>query len=197
MNGLISNKNRYLVILIAALMAMVYFLPVWKIKMGGNQFPEPLVIKIWVDRITGATDYDLYTINDFNHYVGMKKIYPDSIPELKIMPYILAFMIFGAVITIFHRRLYMVYLGLINLILVGIAGMYDFYRWLHNFGTDMDTSAPLYSKDVDFQPPMIACKKILNVTTCSWPHIGAWILIASLAILVYIIYSERKSHEKA
>ena len=192
MNQPITKKNRNLVIVVAALMALVYILPLWKIKMGGNQFPEPLVIYIWAQKITGGTDYDLYTINDFNHYVGMKKIHPESIPELKYMPYILAFMIFGAVVTIFHNRLYMIYLGLINLLLVGAAGMFDFYRWLHDYGSDMDTTAPLYNKDVSFQPPLIACKKILNVTTCSWPNAGAYLLILSIGILGYIIYTENK-----
>ena len=192
MNQPITQKNRNLVIVVAALMISVFFLPLWKIRMGGNQFPEPLIVNIWVDKITGGTDYDLYTINDFNHYVGMKKLKPDSIPELKYMPYILAFMILGAVVTIFHNRLYMVWLGLVNLLLVGIAGMVDFYKWLYDYGTDMDTTAALYNKDVDFQPPLIACKKILNVTTCSWPNAGAFLLIFSIGILGYIIWSENK-----
>lgn len=164
--------------------------------MGGRQFPEPLEILINVDTIKGGTEEDIYTINDFNHYIGMKKIKRDSIPELKIMPYILAWMIFGGIITLFYRKVFMIYLGVIDACFVGIAGLFDYYKWLHNFGTDLDKSAPLFNPDTDFQPPLFACKDILNVTTCSWPHFGSYLLFISLALLLYIIYYEKKERKE-
>lgn len=188
-----QRSSSYAIIAVLLLMGIVYVIPIWSIRMGGVQFTEPLKVYIWVNKITGGTDVDLYTINDFNHYVGMRKIQPDSIRELTYMPYLLAYMLAGALFTLWRRRVYLVVLGLLNLCLVGFAGIWDFWRWLHSFGTELDTTAPLYSKDVDFQPPMFACKDILNVTTCSWPHVGAIFLLASMLLLGYILYNEYQS----
>ncbi len=174
-------------------MSLVYVVPIWYIEMTGRQFIEPLSIYIWVHKITGGADFDIYTINDFNHYIGMKKIKPDSIPELRYMPFVLAYMIGGALFTLLYRKLYMIILGIINIFLVGAAGLYDFYQWLHDYGTDLDKTAPLYDQSIDFQPPLFACKDILNVTTCSWPYFGAHFLFLSAGILIYIVWHERRS----
>ena len=187
-----SKRSTVLLLIVIVLMSLVYVAPIWYIQMGGRQFVDPLQIYIWVNKITGGTDTDLYTINDFNHYIGMQKIKAESIPELRYMPFILAYMLLGGLITLVHRKIYMIILGLVNLILVGIVGLYDFYKWLHNYGTKLDTSAPFYDKTVDFQPPIFACKDILNVTTCSWPHIGSLFLFASIGILIYLVIYENK-----
>ena len=188
----ISTLSWRLLLLILVLMTAIYFLPIWYIQMGGMQFMQPLSIYIWINKITGGTDVDLYTINDFNHYIGMKKIYPESIPELAYMPYILGYTLLGALVTLWHRRVYMLWLGLLNLFLVSFAGIWDFWRWLYNYGTDLDTKAPLYDKSVDFQPPIFACKEILNVTTCSWPHWGGVFLTLSISLLIFILFLEYK-----
>lgn len=108
------------------------------------------------------------------------------------MPFVLAYMIIGGILSLFYKKFFMILLGIFNTIVVGITGLYDFYAWLHDFGTDLDTRAPLYSKDVDFQPPIIACKEILNVTTCSWPYFGSIFLFITMGILCFIAYNELK-----
>ena len=191
-----SSQSRKALVVIILLMFLVYFLPIWVINMGGVQFTEPLKIYIWAHKITGGTDVDLYNINDFNHYIGMKKIDSKSIPELNYMPYILAYMILGALVTFFYKKMYLLLLGLCNLILVGLAGFYDFWIWLHDYGTNLDTRAPLYDKNVDFQPPLIGCKGILNIETCSWPHLGGIFLFTSLFLLGSLIFYEYKKYKK-
>ena len=186
-----SGRGVVLLLSVIALMAFVYVAPLWYIQMGGRQFVEPLQIYIWVHTITGGTDVDLYTINDFNHYIGMQKIKAESIPELRYMPFVLAYMLLGGLVTLAHRKVYMIILGLVNLVLVGIVGLYDFWKWLHSYGTELDTTAPFYDKTVDFQPPIFACKDILNVTTCSWPHIGSIFLFISMGLLVYLVIYEK------
>ena len=41
---------------------------------------------IAVDKIVGEKKQDLNSINGLNHYIGMKVISPDDIPELRYMP---------------------------------------------------------------------------------------------------------------
>ena len=49
---------------------------------------------------------DLQIINRLNHYIGMKTIQPDSIQELKVMPYILRVIIFyGITVSLIKKSL--------------------------------------------------------------------------------------------
>ena len=59
---------------------------------------------IWLYTINGHHPHDLDNINGLNHYIGMKEIVPDSIPELKLMPYIMGFMILLALIAYFINK---------------------------------------------------------------------------------------------
>ncbi|MDZ4224616.1 MAG: hypothetical protein U1D33_01780, partial [bacterium] len=95
-----------------------------------------------------------------------------------------------AVVTFFYARRFMVYLGLINLTLVGLAGFYDFWRWEYNFGHNLHPDAPISIPGMAYQPPLIGCKELLNITSCSWPHAGGVILLLVGALLFYVIISE-------
>ena len=71
----------------AAAILGVFVFPLWKISLHAPQYPQGLGIDIWIHRIEGATPHDLQNINGLNHYIGMKAIVPDSIPELRFMKY--------------------------------------------------------------------------------------------------------------
>ncbi len=192
LNRTISPLYRKLILLIAVLMAFVYFVPLWHISLSAPQYPEGLSMNIYIHSVQGGTPHDLKNINLLNHYIGMDEIVEESIPELVFMPYVLAYMIFGALVTFLWPRLYMVGLGIINLILVALAGLYDFWRWEYNYGHNLNPDAPIIVPGMTYQPPLLGCKTLLNIEACSIPHIGATLLLVSLAILVYIVYMEKK-----
>src|SRR5262245_3959164 len=123
----LAQRDRFLVFLVGTMLIVLYFVPLWSIRLRAPQYPEGLGMYIWMNKITGHDEHDLQNINLLNHYVGMEKIMEESIPELQFMPYILGFMIFGAMFTLFYDRLVMVYLGILNFFLVGGAGLYDFW----------------------------------------------------------------------
>lgn len=61
----------------------LYFFPTWSIYLEAPQFPEGLGLNIWVNSIEGKAPQDhLQNINTLDHYIGMKPISPESIPEL-------------------------------------------------------------------------------------------------------------------
>ena len=188
----ISKVNRMLVGLSGLLLVAVYFLPLWQITISAPQYPDALGLNIWIDKITGMNEFDLMNINLLNHYIGMKEIDENSIIELQYMPYILYFMIFGAIVTFIFDRLVMVYLGVINSVIVFIAGLYDFWRWEYDYGHNLDPNAPISMPGMTYQPPLIGCKTILNIDACSMPHFGGWLLIIMMGLLVYILYKEKK-----
>lgn len=189
----ISKLHRYLILLVAALMVTVYFVPLWYVDLTAPQYPEGLAMYIWVDKVTGGSKHDIENINLLNHYIGMKPIMEDSIPELQFMPYVLAYMIFGAFVAFLWPKRVMIWLGIVNLFLVALAGLYDFWRWEFDYGHNLDPEAPIVVPGMTYQPPLLFCKSLLNITACSWPFIGAVFLLGGLGILVYILWKEHKA----
>ncbi|MCL5055363.1 MAG: hypothetical protein M1169_05400 [Firmicutes bacterium] len=159
------------------LLAAVYFFPMWNILLTAPQYPEGLEIHIWVNKITGGKPTDIQNINILNHYIGMAPIKPDTIPELKIIPYILGFMIIlGLTASFVGSRLFdTIWFGL--LVFLGGAGLVDFYRWEYNYGHHLNPYAPIKISGMSYQPPFIGMEHLMNITAFSYPAPGAWIAI--------------------
>jgi len=192
LKGNLSKISRYLVLVSVILLTLVFFIPIWNISLTAPQYPEGLSMNIWIYNITGGTEYDVKNINLLNHYIGMKEISKDSIPELKFMPYVLAYTILGALITFLFPKRIMVILGIVNLFLVGIVGLGDFWKWEYDYGHNLNPEAPIIVPGMAYQPPLLFCKDLLNINACSVPHAGGYSLFAVIAILVFIIWYERR-----
>jgi copper chaperone NosL len=178
-----SRVSRLLVALAALSMALVYVLPLWQIGLQAPQYPEGLGLYIAVDRIVGQQPQDLNSINGLNHYIGMKVIAPDDIPELTYMPKILAGLIALGLLTAAagKRRLLMGYAAL--LLLVSVAGLADFYKWSYDYGHNLSPEAILKIPGMTYQPPLIGSKQLLNFHATSWPASGGWVLIAAVTLV--------------
>jgi len=172
---------------LASLMIIGTFLfPIWFIKLDAPQFPEGgLIMYIWVNKITGYTEHTLDNINILNHYIGMRKIEPDSIPELKIIPGVLiAIGIFGLLAAALKKR-WMMQAWTTFFILACILGMYDFYTWLYDYGHNLDPKAPIKVPGMNYQPPLLGIKWLLNFRAASLPYTGS--LFAAISILLGLI----------
>ncbi len=192
------NKiSRGLLALSSLLLILVYFFPLWRIGLIAPQYPEGLRMFIWVNKITGGTEFDLYNINLLNHYIGMKTITPEAIPELKIMPYIIGFLIlFGFLSALLGRRV-LLYAWITIFVLLGIAGFVDFYKWEYDYGHNLDPNAPIKIPGLAYQPPLIGTKQLLNMTASSFPDVGGYIAIASLLIGFLAVLVDIKLLRKA
>lgn len=177
-----DNQKRLWMALAALLLIGVYFVPIWSISMEAPQYPEGLGMNITVDNIVGKEKNDLNNINGLNHYIGMKEIQPDSIPELKIMPFIFGFLIIsGLIIAFTGRRKWILYwLGLFALL--AIAGLADFYIWGYDYGHNLNPNAPIKVPGMTYQPPLIGSKQLLNIDATSLPHIGFYLSLLSMSI---------------
>ncbi len=176
-----SKAARWITAVAALMMIGVYFFPLWKISLDAPQYPEGLEMHIWVHQITGDRPNTLENINLLNHYIGMQPIEPDAIPELRYMPYIVVLlMIIGLIVAWAGRRKWLM-IWLLLFVIVAVIGLVDFYLWEYDYGHNLDPSAPLKLLD-SYQPPLIGYKQLLNITAGSFPHIGGWILVASLVL---------------
>lgn len=185
-----SNFSRILFVVAAILVGGIFLYPIWFIKLDAPQFPEGgLIMYIWVNKITGFSENTLNNINILNHYIGMKKIEPDSIPELKIIPVVLMVIAAFALLVAALKKKPLMIAWVALFVLAGVVGIYDFYTWLYDYGHNLDPRAPIKVPGMTYQPPLFGVEWLLNFRAASLPYTGS--LFAALSILagsIAIIY---------
>lgn len=181
-------SSRIIILVLALSLVVLYFVPLWNIALDAPQYPEGLGLQIWLNKITG----DLNTINGLNHYIGMKTIQPDSIPELKLMPYVIAFIIFTGLLVFLFNRKSLLLSWIILIIMAGAVGMYDFYSWEYDYGHNLDPTAAIIVPGMNYQPPLIGSKQLLNFNATSMPAEGGLIIFAAGVIAILVLIYEYK-----
>lgn len=167
----------------------VYYLPVWRIDLFAPQYPEGLVLKIWLNNLSGDVDI----INGLNHYIGMKKINVEMFPELTYLVYVVgAFIAYGLAIAVTGSRK-LLFSYLVVSVIGGIIAMIDFYQWGYDYGHDLDPTAPIKVPGMGYQPPLIGHKQLLNFDAYSLPESGGYIVIGAVVIagIIWIIEKRR------
>jgi copper chaperone NosL len=178
-----SRTARLLTLVAAVLLGTMYVAPVWSVRLVAPQYPEGLGMYIRLHTIEGVGEHDLDNINTVNHYIGMKTIESDAIPELKFMPWIVAGLIAAGVVVAASGRRRLLVGWLASFALLGAAGLYDFWRWSYDYGHNLDfEKAVIVIPGMSYQPPLIGTKVLLNFTATSWPALGG--LAAGIAFLL-------------
>lgn len=186
-----------IIIVAALLLTATYYLPLWSIALNAPQYPEGLGLEIWINQIKGQHDNDLNKINNLNHYIGMKKIEPESIPELTIMPWIMrTVLVLGLIAGIVGKRKLLT-IWLIVFLIVAIAGLVDFYLWGYDYGHNLDMEhAIIKVPGMSYQPPLIGSKNLLNFEAVSLPGLGGWFAIGSFLIGLTVWFFEMRKHRR-
>lgn len=179
------------------LLSLTYFIPIWHISLDAPQYPEGIGMYIWLDQITGEKPHDLANLNGLNHYIGMKKIVPDAIPELKIMPYIIGFMIFLGLMVFLLNKKWLAWIWVILFVCIIGIGLYDFYLWGYDYGHDLDPTAAIKVPGMSYQPPVFGSKQLLNFVSTSLPAIGGIVIGISLALGFISIYLDSRKGVKS
>ena len=174
--------SRLLTALAAVLLLGTFVFPLWRIELEAPQYPEGIGMLIRIDGVEGIKENDLQNINGLNHYIGMKAIEPDAIPELRYMPWIAAALVASGLVAalVGRRRALVSWLGLLGV--AGVAGLVDFWRWGYDYGHDLDPQAIIRIPDMAYQPPVIGSKQLLNFVAHSWPDVGG--VLAGLGALL-------------
>lgn len=163
-------------VVVAALLAASAVLPIWISKLVAPQYPKGL----WMFAYGGRMEGDLREINGLNHYIGMRIISPDAVPELGLWPIAVLGTGILAMIGIFARgRLGQ--LARLGIWLVPIGTLADIQRWLYIFGHSLDPEAALRLQP--FTPLVVGPTKIWNFQVWAFPG-PALIILASVAVLV-------------
>ncbi|HEO64985.1 MAG TPA: hypothetical protein ENI73_03845 [Spirochaetes bacterium] len=215
------RKTTKLLMIVASLtLIILYFVPFWKISLLAPQYPEypdGLQIRIGLTSLTGGGEHHLEIIDLLNHYIGMRTL-PKELPDFSILPYYVALMILFGLISVAvgdlilkKRRLEVINLVLIEMwvsffAIIGMAGIWGFYLRGYEYAHNLDMSSPLAKAvlGMNYEPPLIGSKQLLNITAQSLPDIGGYILFLSFALgsaaffyelISYIKYCRRKKEQ--
>ncbi len=185
-----TRNSRLAVALASVLLLVLFVTPLWWIILDAPQYPEGLGLFIWINQITGQNPHDLKTINGLNHYIGMKTITPESIAELRIMPFIVGALILLGLVTAWSGRRRMLVVFLTVFLGILLAGLVDFYLWEYDYGHNLNPAAAIKVPGMSYQPPLIGTKQLLNMRTTSIPHIGGLVAIISFLIGSVVLFRE-------
>ena len=181
--------------------------PMWNIMLGAPQYPEPLGIDIYINGLQGQSEFDIQNIDGLNHYIGMKTLpKPEDMWEFSVFPKVVLAMAFLGVL-----------IGLIGLFknispnwflfwfilmsVLGMLGVYDFNLWLVDYGTDLDPNAIMKlvneaGEPMQYNPPLIGHKKLLNFDAFSYPRTGGIMLFVGMMLTVLAYFVGKKSLNK-
>jgi hypothetical protein len=179
-NDMRSKKTARILMLLGSVLILALFIfPMWNITLIAPQYPEPIGMDIWINKISDHNPNDLKNINIMNHYVGMKEI-PEHIEEFKFFPYIVIAMAALGLVFGFIGKRWLFLTWFIMMSVLGVLGMYDFYLWEYAYGHNLDPTAAIQIPGQAYQPPLIGKKDILNFTAVSRPMTGAYFLFLGM-----------------
>jgi hypothetical protein len=178
-----SRAARLLTAIASFSLLGLFLVPIWRIELAAPQYPEGLGMQIGIGSIRGLKPEDLNNINGLNHYIGMKRITPSAIPELRIIPWVVGGLIlFGlAASATGSRKMLYAWVGVFAL--ASTAGLADFWRWEFDYGHNIDYAhAIIKIPGMSYQPPLIGVKQLLNFTAVSWPDVGGWLALSAFVL---------------
>lgn len=177
-----KNLPRLLMFLAALSLLTLFVFPMWKIVLYAPQYPDGVEMHIWINKIGGTSPGTLQNVNILNHYVGMKVIEPDAIPELQYFQYVIMGMIaLGLLVAGLNRKTWFL-VWTIVLVVICLLGMYDFYLWEYDYGHNLSDTAPIKIPGASFQPPLLGKKDILNFVAVSLPHVAGYFVGLAMAL---------------
>lgn len=181
--------------LAALLLGALFYTPFWSISMYAPQYPEGIGMYIHIDDVTGHKRHDLQSINTLNHYIGMAEIDKEDFPEFDVMPWIIGFMIFLGLAAALTGSIKLVITWIVLMVVLGIGGLVDFYLWGHDYGHNLSPDAPIRVPGMNYQPPLLGCKQLLNINACSWPYTGSIFIGLSMVFAGAVVWLEKiKKH---
>lgn len=167
---------RVLIAVAAAVPLLTFLFPLWTYAFDAPQYPEGLMMEIWVHKLGGRVDL----INGLNHYVGFMRLEAADFWELKVLPAAVIVTVVGGLLaavvgTVRAVRWWLIWYGLF-----AVLGMADFYRWLYKFGNTVDPMAAITMEG--YTPPMLGTSQFMNFYITAWPSWGAAALAGGMIL---------------
>ena len=185
--------TKILLIVLGIGLIITIFVPIVSIYLNAPQYPEGLAMFIHENKVSG--EYEI--INGLNHYIGMKEIHADEFWEFKILPFALAFFAALCFLAAFLNSRKILYVVTTLFLLFGVGFVFDFWRWLYDYGHNLNPHAAIIVPGMSYQPPLLGYKQLLNFEVWSYPNIGGGIMIGAGVILFILAFMEFKMAKKS
>lgn len=173
-------------------LAVVIFVPIWKIELKAPQYPEGLSMHIHANKLSG----DVEIINGLNHYIGMRTLHADDFVEFTVLPYIFIFFALMGILSAVVNKKWFFILWVSLFFIFAIVAMVDFYLWEYDYGHNLDPKAPIQVPGMSYQPPLIGFKQLLNFEAFSIPSTGGWMMLGVGLSMIFLLFKEIKNSRK-
>ncbi len=190
-----KSQSRILLVIASLGLLLLFVFPLWTIRLEAPQYPEGIGLQIRVNTIEGIKPHDLKNINGLNHYIGMKPIEPDSIPELSIMPWIVVALTGLGLAAAASGKRWALFTWFAVLAVAAVAGLVDFWLWEYDYGHNLDSDAAIKVPGMTYQPPLIGSKSLLNFVAHSWPGLGGWLAFLSMGLGAFAVWIELRARK--
>ncbi|HLS09451.1 hypothetical protein [Lentibacillus sp.] len=186
--GRIKTKGVMALIVAALCFIASIFFPWWGLRLIAPQYQEGLYMWVYPNKMEG----DIDIINSLNHYIGMEQFSEASFPELSFLVYIVgAVALVTMVVALLRSRtLLAVWTGIV--LALGALGIYDIYRWLNAFGTNLSPSAPIEIEP--FTPPIFGTNQLANFETFSFFSYGTGFVSVAIILMLLVLWKGKERH---
>jgi copper chaperone NosL len=166
-------------LLTVGLFAASYTQPLWVSRFVAPQYPYGLNLEIYLTKVTGDTaEVDL-----LNHYVGLRPIDTMATTERRLaLAMLVGVSAFALAAACFRRSTWQA-LFILPLVLFPVGMLIDLYAWLWYAGHSLDPESALSMSIKEFTPKLIGTQRIANFEVTSGLGAGAWMQLASAALL--------------
>jgi len=164
------------------------FLPYWRLELVAPQYPDGLVIDVYVNDMVG----DVGELEGLNHYVGLPGFDEGAVVERQIaVAGILALV--GLLVAGFFIHTRWVLLFAVPAALFPVVFLADLQYWLYRYGHDLDPAAPFANAVGEFTPPVLGPAEIAQFDTMALPLAGLWMAIAATVLIAVGLWLHRKA----
>lgn len=191
----LTGRSRLFVVLGGLLLVPALMLPLWKLTLISNQFPEGLILKIYAQKLEGVKTQnrdDLKEINALNHYIGMKPLREEDFTEFKWIPFVIG----GTLLLALRAAVLGKMSKLVDLLVLfsyfGLFSLWSFYSKLYLYGHDLDPTAAV--KVEPFTPPMFGHQTMANFEVYSYPAVGSLCMALVPLLLIAAVWFSRRGH---
>jgi len=182
----ITPRARLAVLGAGLLLLVAVALPLWRITMFANQFPEGLRLSIYSYKLVGgAGGADLEGINILNHYIGMKDIAAADFVEMKFIPFALGIFFLLALRTVLFARIRDLVDLTVLLVYFSAFSFGVFWYRMYAYGHRLNPEAPI--KVPPFTPPLFGHQHLANFDIYSFPGSGTFLMMAATALLAVVL----------
>jgi len=190
----IDWRSRVLIIVGALMIVPTFFLPLWKMELYSNQFPDGLVLNIFSYKIEGGQTPDrddLKEINSLNHYIGMRALQADDFTEFNWIPFVLGgVMLLALRVAVLGKMSKLVDLFVL-FTYFGLFSLWSFYHKLYLYGHQLDPTAAI--KVPPFTPPMFGHKTMANFEVYNNPDLGSYAMALVPLFLLGAMWLSRRA----